>query len=132
MTNQIRSATSAGLLFGVALTSIVMSFIFFRHQTPKKYKEPNPKDFQAHALVLENEIILDLDKDGRADLILDRGTDNWIKFYKKGYERKTGHDTIPGYSLEMSSNLESIATTLLKDSSELRYQESRLRYTTRK
>jgi hypothetical protein len=128
--NLTRGSTGAGILFGVVLGTLVTLHITMR--TPSVPRELTRQEAQSTGVALENEIILDVDNDGTADLIVERGTDNWIRFYKPGFERKTGYNVIPCYSFPMSSNLESVATSLLKDYSELRYQEAKTRFDARK
>jgi hypothetical protein len=129
-TSLIKGSTSAGLLFGVVLGTLVTLYITMR--TPATPRVPTRQETKVDNISLENEIILDLDKDGRADLIVGKGSDDWVRFYKPGFERKTSYKVFPNFSLQMSSNLEETATTMLKVGSELKYQEAKARYDTKK
>lgn len=103
----------------------ILKLYYSQEPTP----EPTRQEFKSDVFNLENEFFWDIDRDGRVDLITDRGGSSWIRFYRLGYDiRKTGYELRPNYSLPMSSNLEEVATVMLKNSQELRYQEVKTRY----
>jgi hypothetical protein len=125
MTNKIKYKEIKNLGICLLINSLVWgSYWACKEANKTPLKEPTRQEFQANSLTLENQIISDLNGDGRADTITGAGN-QWVAFYKQGLEKtRMNRNILSSYSRPMSSNLEATATALLKYYSELIYQET--------